>query len=110
MKTEKVKAKQAMRKKTVKYHPPLPAPADSGRIYLRIAPRDVAMFRFLLEAEDNLGYMSVLDRWRALLKVTYSPHQSRRVRACLRTMREILSFKIIGEVSLTAQSDAGLKD
>ncbi len=86
-----------MRKRKIRYRPPLPAPARSGRIYLRLAPRDVAMFRFLLEAEDNLGYMTVLDRWRALLKVTYSPHQEKAVRACLATMREMLDLEIIGK-------------
>ena len=56
----------------------------------------MALFRFLLEAEDNLGYMSVLDRWQALLKVTFSPHQAQQMRDCLETMREMLDFEIIG--------------
>lgn len=86
-----------MRKRKIRYRPPLPAPAESGRIYLRIAPQNVAMFRFLLEAEDNLGYMSMLNRWEALLKVTYSPHQAGAIRACLSAMREMLTFEIITE-------------
>jgi hypothetical protein len=104
--TEKFNARQSMRKRKIKFPPPLPQPVESGRIYLHIAPRDVAVFRFLLEAEDNLGYMSVLDRWRALLKVTYSPHQARQMRACLHAMREMLSFEIIGEASFPAQAHA----
>ena len=84
------------RKAKVRYRPPLPPPVESGRIYLRLKAQDVGMFRFLLEAEDNLGYMSVLDRWQALLKVTFSPHQARQMRACLETMREMLDFEIIG--------------
>ena len=83
------------RKRKIRYRPPLPPAVESGRIYIRIDSRDVAMFRFLLEAEDNLGYMTVLDRWRALLKVTFSPHQARQMRACLGTMREMLDFEVI---------------
>lgn len=84
------------RKRKIRYRPPLPPAKESGRIYIRMDSRDVAMFRFLLEAEDNLGYMTVLDRWRALLKVTFSPHQARQMRACLGTMRAMLDFEIIG--------------
>ena len=85
------------RKRKIRYRPPLPPVVESGRIYIRIDSRDVAMFRFLLEAEDNLGYMTVLDRWRALLKVTFSPHQARQMHACLGGMREMLNFEIIAE-------------
>ena len=86
-----------MRKRQRKPRPPLPAPVSSAWVYIHIAPADVAMFRFLLEAEDNLGYMSVLNRWEALLKVTYSPHQAGAIRACLSAMREMLTFEIITE-------------
>ena len=85
-----------MRKRQRKPRPPLPAPVSSARVYIHIAPADVAMFRFLLEAEDNLGYMSVLNRWEALLKVTCSPHQTKRLRGHLDGMRESLPFTIIG--------------
>lgn len=50
------------RKRPRKPSPPLPPPRASSRLYARIAPRHIAMFRFLLEAQDNLGYMTVLDR------------------------------------------------
>lgn len=89
-----------MRKRKIRYRPPLPCPAQSARLYIRIAPRHVAMFRFLLEAEDNLGYMSVLNRWEAMLKVTHSPHQARQMRECLRAMQELLPFDFIGAAPL----------
>lgn len=84
-----------MRKRQRKPRPPLPAPVSSARVYIHIAPTDVAMFRFLLEAEDNLGYMSVLNRWEALLKVTCSPHQTARLRHYLAGMKELLPFTLI---------------
>lgn len=85
-----------MRKRLPKPRPPLPAPMSSAWVYIRITPADMAIFRFLLEAEDNLGYMSVLNRWEALLKVTCSPHQTKRLRGYLEGMREKLTFTIIG--------------
>ncbi len=92
------------RKRKIRYRPPLPPVTESGRIYVRLDSRDTAMFRFLLEAEDNLGYMTVLDRWRALLKVTFSPHQARQMRTCLGAMREMLDFEIIAGASETIKN------
>lgn len=83
-----------MRKKR-RFAPPLPAPVLSGCLYVRIAPADVAMFRFLLEAEDNLAYMSTVDRWASVLRVTFSPHQRKAVHAYLDTMRDRIRFEII---------------
>lgn len=75
--------------------PPLPAPMISSCLYVRLAPADVAMFRFLLEAEDNLAYMSTVDRWASVLRVTFSPHQQKAVQEYLETMREQIVFEII---------------
>lgn len=75
-------------------HPaPLPAPRFSSRLYVRLAPKDVAMFRFLLEAEDNLALMSTVDRWSCVLRVTFSPHQEEAVRRHLAAMRETVAFE-----------------
>ena len=73
--------------------PPLPAPVVSSCLYVRIAPANVAMFRFLLEAEDNLAYMSTVDRWSSVLRVTFSPHQQEAVHEYLKTMQEQVAFK-----------------
>lgn len=78
-----------------RFPPPLPAPRFSSCLYVRLAPRDVAMFRFLLEAEDNLAYMSTVDRWACVLRVTFSPHQEVAARRYLESMREKIDFEII---------------
>ena len=83
------------RKRRFRYPPPLPAPAFSSCLYVRLAPRDVAMFRFLLEAEDNLAYMSTVDRWASVARVTFSPHQENALRACLETLRDRVAFTIV---------------
>ncbi|WP_035067368.1 DUF4911 domain-containing protein [Nitratidesulfovibrio termitidis] len=118
------------RKRPRKPSPPLPPPRTSARLYARIAPRHIAMFRFLLEAQDNLGYMTVLDRGvgsagsaddngtqptgheaaapssggnakgsaapgaDAVLKIVFSPHQERELRAFLDGMRATIPFTV----------------
>ena len=85
------------RARKFRYPAPLPAPRFSACLYVRLAPRDVAMFRFLLEAEDNLAYMSTVDRWTSVLRITFSPHQETALRRYLETLREKLAFSIVLE-------------
>ena len=58
---------------------PYSAPKASRRLYLRLAPCGLAKLKFLLEAHDNLGYLSIIDRRGAVVKLTYSPSQEREV-------------------------------
>lgn len=60
-----------------------PPPRRSRRLLVRLAPRDVALFRFHLEAHDNLAFFTTLERKTALLKVVFSPEQEDAVRAAL---------------------------
>jgi hypothetical protein len=53
------------------------------------------MFRFLLEAEDNLGIMTVVDRWGAVLMLRFSPQQERELREFLAGMQERVDFTIL---------------
>lgn len=54
-----------------------PPPEQSSRIYIRISPSDIAMFRFLMEAVDNLALFTIADRFKGILLLRYSPHQER---------------------------------
>ena len=67
------------RKRTHRPRPrPCPAPPLwSERLYVRIAPSDIGLFRFLLEAVDNLALFSVVDRFKGVLLLRFSPHQRR---------------------------------
>lgn len=57
---------------------PLPPPRTrSARRYVRVAPAHIAMFRFLLEACDNLALFTVVDRRTGALLLRYSPDQER---------------------------------
>lgn len=73
----------------------LPTPRRSARLYVSIEPSRVGMFRFLLEAADNLALMSVVDRFGSVLQIRFSPHQEREVREFLTGMRERLPFEEI---------------
>ncbi|WP_165079352.1 MULTISPECIES: DUF4911 domain-containing protein [unclassified Desulfovibrio] len=63
--------------------PCAPPPRHSGRLLVRLAPGDVAIFRFFLEAYENLALFTVLERKAALLKVVFSPRQEDAVRRAL---------------------------
>lgn len=70
-----------------------PVPCRSARVYVYVNPSKVHLFRYFLEAEDNLGLMTVVDRWRAALLIRFSPHQERRLLEVLEEIRESLSFE-----------------
>ena len=82
-----------MPKKIRKPGPALPPPRTSIRFLARLAPQDVAMFRFLLEAHDNLAYFTVLDAREALLSVVCSPHQEDALRRALEDIGRCLSLR-----------------
>ena len=44
----------------------------SKHCYLQIRRSDIAYFKFLLEAHDNLGVMTVLDKYAAVLRVSFA--------------------------------------
>ena len=71
------------------------APERSARLYVYIDSSRVHMFRFLLEAQDNLGIMTVVDRWRAALLLRFSPHQQKEVREFLEAAGQSLPFSVV---------------
>ncbi len=73
---------------------PLAPPEESACLLVRLAPEDVAVFRFLLEARDNLAGFTVLDRREALLKVFFSPHQRVEVLKALEEMGTLVKLAV----------------
>lgn len=59
--------------------PPYAPQTSSRHLYVRLEPRHVALLKFLLEAEDNLALPTVVDRFAAVVRLTYSPDAARRV-------------------------------
>lgn len=76
---------------------PRPAPPPqrhSARLLVRLAPSDVAMFRFLLESCENLAGFSVLERRPALLKLFFSPDQAAEVAEALKAIGETIPLQV----------------
>lgn len=87
-------ASKRRKRKPVKLWP-LPAPQNSSVLYVKVLPKDVGMFRFLLEARDNLALFTVLDRHGAVLKIMYSPHQKKLVVEALQGMMEVIPIEFL---------------
>lgn len=78
--------------------PPLPPPpAWSDRLYLRLPRETIGLFRFLLEAEENLAYMSVVDRYAAAVQVVFSPMQRKELLASLERMKPLVPLEFLLE-------------
>jgi hypothetical protein len=79
------------RKRKTPYTPP----RWSSRLYVRLKQEHIALFKFLLEAHGHLGYMSVVDRHAAILKLSFSPDCEREMREFLTQARTRLPLDVI---------------
>lgn len=43
----------------------------SNRLYLGLPRKDIAVFKFLLESRDNLAYLTVIDKYQAVVQVVF---------------------------------------
>ena len=68
-------------------------PEQSRRIYLYIPRREIAYFKFVLESYDNLALMSVLDRFEALVCLSFSSHQEEELRELLHELASELTLQ-----------------
>lgn len=63
---------------------PLAPPRRSSEVLYAEVPRNqIALYRFLLEGYDNLAVMSVVDRYRAVIKLRFTPDAERTLRGVL---------------------------
>lgn len=69
-------------------------PAWCASLFIKIAPADVAMFRFLLEARENLAYFTVLERKTALLKIVFAPESKVEVEKALTEIGQSLKITL----------------
>lgn len=63
--------------------PPAPPERSSRVLYAQIPRSQIAIYRFLIEAYDNLAIMSVVDRFRAVIKLRFLPDAERTLRSLL---------------------------
>ncbi len=77
------------------------SPALSDRLYLLVARRDVACFRFFLEGQDNLAIFSCLgqqeraDREMSALSLRFAPGARTQVLAWLNALAPELSITVL---------------
>ncbi len=77
---------------TPKKRRPYTVPRWSRRLYLRLASADMALLKFLLEAQGHVGILSVVDRHAAVAKLTYSPDMEREVLEFLEQARQTVAI------------------
>jgi hypothetical protein len=81
-------------------------PSLSARLYLRLAPEQSRLFRYLLEARDNLAYSSVTNRKACILKVVCSLQQRGALLQALAEIHAVIPFEFIAIRSLTDKDAA----
>lgn len=62
----------------------------SAKLLVQLAKKDIAIFRYLLEAHENLALATTLERKTALLKVIYFQQSERDVIAALEDIRRAI--------------------
>lgn len=73
----------------------LPLQKNSGHLFITIVPSQVNIFRFLLEAHDNLGFFTVLNRKTSLLKVVFSQDQEEDLHKALAEISSLIPLEIL---------------
>ena len=82
------------RRSSQKFRATCPAfPRYSSRMYLQLASDGISLLKFLLEAEDNLAYLSTVSPHTAVVKLVFAPGREREVREFLETVRLQVAFR-----------------
>ena len=76
-------APRKSRRKTRREWPLAPPRRSSEVLYAEVPRNQIALYRFLLEGYDNLAVMSVVDRYRAVIKLRFLPDAERTLRGVL---------------------------
>ncbi len=83
------------KKRRRKMGPPLEPALYSQYLLVRLAPDQVGMFRFLLEAYEHLAYFSVMNKQEALLKIVFSPHREYATHKALEEIAQSMPIQIL---------------
>jgi hypothetical protein len=65
---------------------PAPACLQSRVLYAEVPRSQIALYRFVLEGYDNLAVMSVIDRYRAVIKLRCSPDAQKELREVIKSL------------------------
>lgn len=74
---------------------PYKPPEDCARLYLRVAPRHLALLKFFLEGAGHLGLLTVVDRHAAVVRLAYSPDMAREAAAFLDQISQAIPHQVV---------------
>jgi len=69
----------------------------SKRLYLQIDRKDIALFKFFLEGYDNLAYLTVVDKKKAVLQLVFSYEFEELVYDFIKNLSQEITVKIVYE-------------
>jgi len=72
-----------------------PPPTRSARTYVQVDPSKIGLFRFLLEAYDNLGIFTVANKFKGILQLRYSPHLRREMNDFIKSVATEMEIKVL---------------
>ncbi|GAB6888829.1 hypothetical protein JCM13304A_23290 [Desulfothermus okinawensis JCM 13304] len=67
----------------------------SDRVYVKIPRDQIGYFKFILESYENLCYMSVIDRFEAVIKISYLKDQVEELELFLSSLEKEIGLEII---------------
>jgi hypothetical protein len=67
----------------------------SRRTYVQLKRKDIAFFKFLLESRDNLAYLTVIDKYKAVVQVVYGFGFEREIKEFLSDAGQEIFLKIV---------------
>ncbi|MFP4084667.1 MAG: DUF4911 domain-containing protein [Desulfonatronovibrio sp.] len=70
-------------------------PDFSRRIYVQLPRKDIALFKFLLEARDNLAYLTVVDKYRAVVQMVCGYGFESEIQEFLSSAGQEISLKVV---------------
>ncbi len=74
-----------------------PPPERSARLYVRVDPAKIGLFRFLLEGHDNLGLFTVINKFDGVLLLRFSPHQKKEIQQFLKETATEMDVEMVME-------------
>lgn len=70
-------------------------PDFSRRIYVQLPRKDIALFKFLLEARDNLAYLTVVDKYKAVVQMVCGYGFESEIQEFLKSTGQEIFLKVV---------------
>lgn len=87
----------AQKKRTYKPKSCPPPPKRSSRMYVRLEPSKIAVFRFIMEGWDNIGLFTVINRHKGIMLLRYSPQQWFEMQRFIEAVQSEMELEVLTE-------------